>query len=122
MYLGAKPLALMPPYKARAIITGHLLRVGGAVLALVAGMRVPPALYLDIPAAEIVRVALKPGGLRLAFLLFEAGGFAAGFLGFNGTDVWDVLAAAIRAAFGGGAFHGVLLHETLSKRAYIERD
>ncbi len=124
LYLGAKPLALMPPRKARAIITGHLLRVRGAVLALVAGMRVPPALYLDIPTAEIIRVALKPGGLGLTLLLLAARGFAAGLMGFNGADVGGEIAAAVRAAFfdGLGAVHGDLLHETLSKRVYIVRN
>jgi len=120
LYLGAEPLAFVPPRKACAIITDHLFRVCGTVLALVAGMRVPPALHLDISAAEIVRVALKPGGLGLALLLFAAAGFAAGFLGFDGTDVRNILAAAIRAAFRGGTFYGDLLHETLSKRVYIE--
>jgi len=84
-------------------------------------MRGQPGLHLQVAAAVATGIARHPGFMSRKLVLPDAGGFPTGLLDGGGADIRRVQLAAVGAEFlgGNGAFHEVLLHETITERSCI---
>ena len=96
LYIGPETLHFLLAQASPGVVLADIAGVGDAILLQVSRMFSQPDLYVHIPAPVAVGVIFEPGFMGLALGLLATGSLAAGFLGFDGTDVRPVIHTAVR--------------------------